>query len=301
MLQEPNEDEITINTDSRLVDEFLLDPAAIVFLDDVAKEYGVEDPSFFGAMVATIIYRELQDPLGLGLPNADNPEYQSNWDAAKRLLNMIPYVFQRPMTFRKEEVVLVEQLDGDPSLGIGALSGEAGKNIQSDAERLGMTMYFPALGFDRPTTLDHVPFSPGAHFVIQSFFVGSLDPDIRVLRAIPPSDEKEGAWRVEIPRFEHGPPASLREQYEPTLGILAAEVAIAMRSTQYQDIKGEDKEEVEDRRIAFLIGNHANRSVVPRERLYNPEHFSEDTENEIQWARDFMELMDDTRTEIQRE
>ena len=297
MLEEPNEDEITINMDSRLVDEFLLNPATIVFLDDVANEYGVEDSSFFGAMVATIIYRELQDPRGFGLPNADNPRYQHNWDLAKRLGQSPFHVTEQFVRAFDRDFNLEGRLDGDSSLGIGALSREAGKNIQSDAEEQGMTLYFPALGFDRPTTLDHMPFSPGEHFVTQSFFVGSLDPDMRVLRAIPPSNEKEGVWRVEIPRFEHGPPASLREQYEPTIGMLAAEVAIAMETPQYK-LLGTDVE-----RTAYIIGYHANRSRVPGPRLYDLSDLDEDsrkqTRTEIRWAREFEGLMDDRRAQNQ--
>ena len=297
MLQEPNEDEITINTDSRLVDEFLLNPATIVFLDDVANEYGVEDPAYFGAMVATIIYRELQDPNGFGLPVAAIPRHQHYWDATKRLVQSPFFAIEQIVQFIDRDFNLEGRFDGDPSLGIGALSRHAGTRIQNDAEGQGMTMYFPALGFDRPSTLDQVPFSPGEHSVIQSFFVGSLVPDIRVLRAIPPSNEKEGAWRVEIPRFEHGPPASLREQYEPTLGILAAEVAIAMRTPQYK-LLGSD-----DERTAYIIGYHANRSRFPDPDLYDLSDIAEDsrkqTRTEIRWAREFEGFMDDRRAQNQ--
>ena len=299
MLQEPNEDEITINTDSRLVDEFLLDPATIVFLDDVANEYGVEDPAFFGAMVASIIYRELQDPRGFGLPVAAFPRHQHYWDAAKRLGQSPFFLTEQIVRIFDRDFDLEGRFDGDPSLGIGALSREAGKNIQSDAERLGMTMYFPALGFDRPTNLDHMPFSPGEHFVTQRFFVGSLDPDMRVLRAIPPSNEKQGVWRVEIPRFEHGPSASLREQYEPTLGIIAAEVTIAMRTPEYQELQSDEQ------RIAYIIGYHANRSRVPGKDIYDLSNLADEsrkqTRNEIRWAEEFEGLMNEIRTEIQND
>ena len=296
---EAAEEEYTINMDSRLVKDFFFDPATIVFLDDVANEYGVEDPEFFSAMVYTIIYRELQDPLGVGLPNADNPSFQGRWDTFKQLLNAIPYLFQRPMTFRGKAITLIGQLDGDPSLGIGALSMEAVRNIQSGAEESGIDIYLPLLAFDNPSTLDHVPFSQGEHLRDGDFFPGTWNPQVRTIRAIPPSNQEYGAWRVELPRFEHRSQSGLQQGYEPTLGYIAAEVAIAMRSTQYRNIKGEDKKEVEERQIAFLIGNHAYRSVVPPMNLYDPDHFSEDTHQEIRWARDFKELMDERRTEIQ--
>ena len=294
---ETAEDEITVDTGSRLVSDFLLNPAAIVFLDDVAKEYGVEDTAFFGAMVATIIYRELQDLPGFGLPNADNPRYQHNWDLVKRLGQSLFFVVEQIGRAVDRDFNLEGRTDGDPSLGVGAISRESGQNIQSDAEQLDMTMYFPALGFDRPTTLDHMQFSTGEHSVIERFFVGSLEPDIRVLRAIPPSNEKEGVWRVEIPEFEYGPPASLREQYEPTLGILAAEVAIAMQTPQYK-LLGTDEE-----RTAYIIGYHANRSRVPNPDLYDLSDLAEDsrkqTRTEIGWAREFEGLMDDRRANNQ--
>ena len=274
-----DDEENSINMDSRLVREFLLNPSTVVFLEDVANEYTVEDPQLHNAMVLTIIYRELSGQFGL--ENADNPRYQHNLDFLKRLLQAVPFVFKRPLVINDEEIVLVQQLDGDPSLGIGALSREAGINIQSDAERLGMTMYFPMLGFDRPTTLDHVPFSRGEHPVFQSFFVGSLVPEIRMLQAIPPTNQEEGAWRVELPRFESGAPAWLREQYEPTLGYIAAEVAIAMQTPQYQGLQ------TDEQRMAYLIAYHANRSAIPNETLYNLEKFSPDTDREIRWARDF--------------
>ncbi len=288
-----DDEENSINMDSRLVREFLLNPSTVVFLEDVANEYTVEDPQLHNAMVLTIIYRELSGQFGL--ENADNPRYQHNLDFLKRLLQAVPFVFKRPLVINDEEIVLVQQLDGDPSLGIGALSREAGINIQSDAERLGMTMYFPMLGFDRPTTLDHVPFSRGEHPVFQSFFVGSLVPEIRMLQAIPPTNQEEGAWRVELPRFESGAPAWLREQYEPTLGYIAAEVAIAMQTPQYQGLQ------TDEQRMAYLIAYHANRSAIPNETLYNLEKFSPDTDREIRWARDFQELIDQVKNIMQNE
>ena len=125
--------------------------------------------------------------------------------------------------------------------------------------------------------------------------VSILDPEIRMLQAVPPTNQVEGSWRVELPRFEYGAPASLREQYEPTLGYIAAEVAIAMQTPQYQELQTEEE------RVAYLIAYHANRSATPEERLHTPKYFSADTYKEIQWARDLMELMDEIRTEIQIE
>ena len=293
MLQEPNEDEITINTDSRLVTDFFFDDAAIVFLEDVANEYEVEDPLLHNAMVYTIIYRELQDRLGLGLPNADNPSFQGRWDTFKQLLNAIPYLFQRPMTFRGEAVVLTGLLDGDPSLGTGALSMEAVRNIQSGAEESGIDIYLPLLAFDNPSTLDHVPFSRGEHLRDADFFPGTWKPQVRTIRAIPPSNQEYGAWRVELPPFEHRSQSGLQQVYEPTLGYIAAEVKIAMETPQYQRL------ETDEERIAFLIAYHASRSANPDKDLYNPKHFSDDTRREIQWAKDFMSLINESRTEIQ--
>ena len=72
-----------------------------------------------------------------------------------------------------------------------------------------------------------------------------------------------------------------------------------MQSTEYQDIIGSNENDIEEQRIAFLIANHANRSRIPAKRDYDPQYFSEDTENEIQWARDFMDWMDEIRRKIQ--
>ena len=296
------EDEITIKTDSRLVSEFLLNPAAIVFLDDVAKEYGVEDESFYSAMVATIIYRELQDPPGFGLPNAAHPAYQSNWDFLKSFLSAIPRVLQRPIE------IAGRSFDQDPSLGIGALSRLALFRIERDAREQGIDIYAPLLGFDIPTTLSEVPFSKGIHertaMSAQTLHYANLEFNRRLhpTTVFPPSNEKVGAWRIKLADFTETSEddlysgkvgGSIQQLYEPTLGIIAAEVKIAMQSPKYQELQTEEE------RIAFLIAFHASRSEEPEKRLYNPDEFSEDTHNEIQWARDFMELMNARRTEIQ--
>ncbi len=289
MRQEPNEDEITINTDSRLVDEFLLNPATVVFLDDVAKEYGVEDPSFFSAMVATIIYRELR---GFGsLEFAGHPSNQHFWDYLKVTGNAIPY-------FSNDSIEIgTWKLDGDPSLGIGALSSKAVERILSDAEAKNWDVYVPLLGYDLSTTFEDVPFERDEHNV--TMHAGSeLSPIKHSLRVIPPTSP-HGAWRIGFPDSYVPGLHGIQSKYEPTLGLLAAEVAIAMRSTQYKDIAGVDSNDVEDRQIGFLIANHANRSAIPAKKDYNPTNFTSETEEEIRWVADFEELMDARRTEIQ--
>lgn len=86
----------------------------------------------------------------------------------------------------------------------------------------------------------------------------------------------------------------MRERHEPTLGYIAAEVAIAMQSTEYQELQTEDE------RIAYLIAYHANRSAIPSDTLYTPEKFTDETRREIRWAEDFQGLLDDVRAEAQK-
>ena len=259
--------------------DFLLNPAAIIFLDDVAKEYGVKDTSLFGAMVPTIIYRELQDRFGLGLPNADYPPYQHSWDKFKVFMHL-PWYFGWP----------IEKLEGGLSLGIGALSRTAALKIESDAKMLDFEIYFPALEFDLQTHLDEIPFAKGKHTIRQ--YAGSdVFAAKQHLKVIPPSNEYDGVWRVELPRIASG--SDLRKSYEPTLGYIAAEVAIAMQSTQYQELQTAGE------RVAFLIANHANRSAIPAKKDYNPMNFTSATHSEIGWAEDFELLMDEVRTENQ--
>ena len=299
MLQESIEDEITINMDSRLVNEFLLDPAAIVFLDEVADEYGVEDSSFYGAMVNTIIYRELSARGSLENAAQAYPAHQSNFDWFKGAVNRFSGIINP----------IVSAIDGDPSFGIGAINREALARIEQDAQRLDMSIYAPLLGYDIPATLDDVPFSKGIHertaVSAQTLhFVNiELNHQYYPTTVIPPSNEKRGAWRMQLAEFSGPEGGAIQQLYEPTLGLIAAEVAIAMRSTQYQNIKveakGENMEEVEERRIAFLIANHANRSAIPAKKIYNPANFTSETEEEIRWAADFEELMNARRTQIQ--
>ena len=99
----------------------------------------------------------------------------------------------------------------------------------------------------------------------------------------------------ELPRLADQGLRGLKERYEPTLGYIAAEVAIAMQSTEYKKLRAK----TEGERIAFLIGYHANRSVEPGEHLYDPEKFSDDTYREIRWAEDFEVLIDEVRNDIQ--
>ena len=299
MLQEPNEDEITINTDSRLVDEFFLNPATIVFLEDVANEYEVDDPLLHNAMVYTIIYRELQDPLGFGLPNADNPAYQSNWDFVKSFLSGIPRILQRP----------IGKFDEDPSLGIGAISRLALFRIERDAREQGIDIYAPLLGYDIPATLSEVPFSEGVHertaISARTLHYVNIEYNNRKYptRVIPPSNEEVGAWRIELAEFTETDKeelfsgrvgGSIQQLYEPTLGIIAAEVALAMQESNYLELTTDEE------RIAYLIGYHANRSAEPPEKLYNPQEFRSDTHREIGWAEIFEELVDEHRREIKR-
>ena len=91
MRQGSNDAANTINTDSRFVSEFLLNPSGVVFLDDLANEYGVEDPSFYSAMVSTIIYRELGGFASLQV--AGIPGLQSLYDTNRscRQHTLIPF------------------------------------------------------------------------------------------------------------------------------------------------------------------------------------------------------------------
>lgn len=98
---------------------------------------------------------------------------------------------------------------------------------------------------------------------------------------------------MQLAEFSGPGGGAIQQLYEPTLGLIAAEVAIAMQTPEYRELQTEEE------RIAYLIAFHANRSSVPESKDYNPRNYTEDTESEIQWARDFMEWMDELRTEIQ--
>ena len=80
--------------------------------------------------------------------------------------------------------------------------------------------------------------------------------------------------------------------YEPTLGYIAAEVAIAMNHPYYRSL------ETNDERIAFVIGYHANRSRPGDPSLYDPVNFSDSTYTEIQWVNDFQDLIEDVENEM---
>jgi len=274
-----------INIDSRLVSEFFLDPATVIFLEDVANEYGVEDSSLYSALVFTIIYRELQAPGSL--ENADNPVYQHNWDQFKALANLPSYILGQL------NLPPIPVIDGDPSLGIGALNRKAIANIEEDSEQLGMNMYLPMLGYDMPATLDHIPFSQGDH-TIEMFAGSEITPRKLSVKVIPPTNEEYGAWRIELPRFASQSLQGLQERYEPTLGYIAAEVAIAMQSPKYQELHTEEE------RIAFTIGYHANRSAKPAKNLYDPTEFQEATYTEIRWVKGFQGLIHHVKNQIQR-
>jgi len=283
-----------IDKDRRFVRDFLMDPATIVFLDDVANEYGVEDPAFFGAMVATIIYREVAHPRSLQFAGA--PILQRFYDGLEA--NAQGLGFHVAQLFRLIGVEINEGLDGDPSAGIGGLSSKAVRKIEEDAENKGITLYFPHLGFDMPRRIEYADSSEQQSVVIP--IGGSLAPKYLYQPEIyPPSNIEHGVGRSVIPRFADRGLRGWRERHEPNLGYLATEVWIAMQSTEYQDIIGSNENDIEEQRIAFLIANHANRSRIPAERDYDPQYFSEDTENEIQWARDFMDWMDEIRRKIQ--
>lgn len=285
------DDEVTINTDSRLVTEFFLNPAAIVFLEDVANEYEVDDPLLHNALVYTVIYRELS--ARGSLENADHPAYQSNFDWFKGAVNFFSGIIKP----------IVPAIDGDPSLGIGAINREALARIEQDAQRLDMSIYAPLLGFDIPATLGDIPFSKGvhqrtaesartAHFINLEFNHKHYPTTV-----IPPSDEKHGAWRMQLAEFSGPDGGSIQQLYEPTLGLIAAEVAIAMHSSDYQKL------ETDPERIAYIIGFHANRSAPPAKVIYDLsdiEHESrETTRTEIRWVELFEELVDEHRRQIE--
>ena len=304
MLQESDEDEITINMDFRLVKDFFFDDAAIMFLEDVANEYEVEDPLLHNAMVYTIIYRELQDRLGLGLPNADNPAFQSNWDYAKSVSSGLWLMLGLPPIWK---------FDRDPSLGIGALNRQALHRIERDARNQGINIYAPLLGFDVPSTLREVPFSKGIHereaVSAQTLHLVNFEYNHRVhrTRVLPPSNEQVGAWRIELADFTETDKhdlfsgrvgGSIQQLYEPTLGIIAAEVTIAMRAPKYQKL------ETDPERIAYIIGYHANRSADPDDDIFDltniDDESREQTRTEIAWAEDFEELVNEYRRDILR-
>ena len=255
MRQNVKDEVISVNMDSRLVREFFLDPAMIVFLEDVANEYEVEDLSLHNAMVFTIIYRELRATGSL--ENADLPAYQRNWDWFNSILQAPSYLIWR-LTSKK-----LPGLYGDPSFGIGALNREALARIEQDAETLGMGIYAPLLGFDAAATFGSVPFSQGvfeANIEIGRE-LGSQDYSMNI---IPPKNEEYGAWRAELPDFAGNDLGGIQQIYEPALGYVAAEVAIAMTLPEYKKLKTKGE------RIAFLIGYHANRSAKPGVHLYDP-------------------------------
>ncbi len=284
---EATEEEYSINLDSRLVKDFFFDPAAIVFLEDVANEYEVEDPLLHNAMVYTIIYRELS--ARGSLENADHPAYQSNFDWFKGAVNFFSGIINP----------IVSAIDGDPSFGIGAINREALARIEQDAQRLGMSIYAPLLGFDIPATLGDVPFSKGIHErtaeSAQTLHFVNIERNHQYYSTtvIPPRNEEHGAWRMQLAEFSGPEGGAIQQLYEPTLGLIAAEVAIAMQLPEYTKLKTEEE------RIAFVIAYHANRSAKPREVLYDPNEFSDDTRKEIRWAEDFEALIDEVRTEIQ--
>ena len=296
------EEEYTINMDSRLVKDFFFDPAAIVFLEDVAKEYEVEDPLLHNAMVYTIIYRELS--ARGSLENADNPAYQSNWDFAKSVSSGVWLNFGLPP---------ISKLDKDPSLGIGALNRQALHRIEQDARKQRIDIYAPLLGYDMPSTLSNVPFSKGIHereaVSARTLHLVNYEYQHRVHRTtvIPPSNEQVGAWRIELADFTESDKqdlfsgrvgGSIQQLYEPTLGIIAAEVTLAMRSPLYQKLKTDPE------RITYIIGYHANRSAPPGEHIFDLTDIEDDsrkaTRTEIRWAEDFEELVDEHRREIKR-
>ena len=284
MRQYVKDEVISVNMDSRLVREFFLDPAMVVFLEDVANEYEVEDPSLHNAMVFTIIYRELRAPGSL--ENADLPAYQRNWDWFNSILQAPSYLFWR-LTSTK-----LPKLDGDPSFGIGALNREAIARIEQDSETLGMSIYAPLLGFDAAATFDSTPFS---HGVFEANIEIGRDLGTRdySMNIIPPTDEEYGAWRAELPNFAGDDLGGIQQIYEPALGYIAAEVAIAMTLPEYKKLKTRGE------RIAFLIGYHANRSAKPGAHLYDPQEFSATTMEEIRWVEDFQGLIHGVRNEMQ--
>ncbi len=278
MRQYVKDEVISVNTDSRLVREFFLDPATIVFLEDVANEYEVEDPSLHNATVLTIIYRELRGRFGLA--NADNPDYQHRWDWVKSMGNLLPYIF----SFE------IGKFDGDPSLGIGALSRRAALNIERDAAELNMNIYAPLLGFDTVTPFDEISIPQ----TTERIKVKQQSQEYPIeFTLFSPTNEEYGAWRMGLYEFGILNSGRLQETYESTLGYIAAEVAIAMTLPEYQKLGTEGE------RIAFLIGNHANRSAKPGAHLYDPKEFSATTMEEIRWVEDFQGLIHDVRNEIQ--
>ncbi len=286
--QESDDANISIKADKAFISNFLLDPATIVFFDDLAAEYGIVDHPFFGAMINTIIYREVAMPDSLEF--AGMPNRQRIYEALEANVQSVGYFVAEIL--RKLGVEIGENLDGDPSAGIGGLSSKAVHKIHDDAKRLGITLYFPHLGFDLSRCIEN-----SATIVQESpvFRIGGsmLPQQVYSPQVIPPSNDEYGVGRSVIPRFADRGLRGWRERHEPTLGYIAAEVAIAMQKTEYQELQTEEE------RIAFLIAYHAYRSATPEARLFAPDEFSEDTYEEIQWARDFLALTDEIRTQIQ--
>ena len=140
MHEDPIEAGNRVDTERRFVRDFLLDPAAVVFLDDVANEYGVEDPPFFSAMVATIIYREVERPHSLQFAGA--PILQRVYDGLEANAQGLGFLVAQ--VFRLVSVEINERLDGDPSAGIGGLSSEAVRKIEEDAEKKGNDIVLPS-------------------------------------------------------------------------------------------------------------------------------------------------------------
>ncbi|MCY3781921.1 MAG: hypothetical protein OXG78_16525 [Chloroflexi bacterium] len=290
-----NEEEYRINLGSRIVSDFLLEPATVVFLDDVANEYGVEDMSFYSAMVATIIYREL-DGTG-GREVASLPLLQRIYEGLEAVFNLPSYGALQLNEVLGTNFPTFPILDGDPSAGIGGLSSKAIKRIERDAKQLGMPLYIPDIGFDIPRRLNDYAYERGEQTArLREPFTDPFVPDYYIATILPPS-KNTGVWRSVMPENADRGLRGLRERHEPTLGYISAEVAIAMQTPEYQEVQSDEQ------RIAYIIGYHANRSRVPGKDIYDLSNLADDsrkqTRTEIGWAKSFEELIDEVRTEIQ--